>query len=98
MSGPAITKKELRHLAELARLTLATEEEERLGEELERIVEYVTELQAVDTSGASQDVREALHKNIFREDGAPANTNQGKGTDQFPEKERGYLKVPPVLT
>jgi len=36
-------------------------------------------------------------KNIFREDTERENTNQGAGVEAFPEKEKGYLKVPPVF-
>lgn len=41
----------LRHLAELAELSLSAEEEPRLASEIGRIVAYVAELDAIDTSG-----------------------------------------------
>lgn len=43
--------KEIRHVAELAELSLTEEEEKRMADEIGRIVAYVKELDAVDTTG-----------------------------------------------
>jgi len=42
---------QIRHVAELAELELTEEEEERLAAEIGRIVAYVAELDAIDTTG-----------------------------------------------
>jgi aspartyl-tRNA(Asn)/glutamyl-tRNA(Gln) amidotransferase subunit C len=42
--------KDIRHVAELAELSLTPDEEKKLAEEIGRIVAYVKELDAVDTS------------------------------------------------
>lgn len=96
MSSP-INKEELRHLAELARLELSPDEEDRLLHDLQHIVEYVTQLQEVDTASVSSAEGSGMPLGVFRDDRERENTNQGKGVDQFPEKEDGYLRVPPVL-
>ena len=46
----AITRDELRHVAALARLRLAPEEEARLAADLDHILDAFARLQAVDTS------------------------------------------------
>lgn len=43
--------KDIRHVAELAELSLTDAEEKKMAEEIGRIVAYVRELDAVDTSG-----------------------------------------------
>jgi aspartyl-tRNA(Asn)/glutamyl-tRNA(Gln) amidotransferase subunit C len=43
-------KSQIRHVAELAQLTLSDEEEARLTDEVGRIVAYFAELDAVDTA------------------------------------------------
>jgi aspartyl-tRNA(Asn)/glutamyl-tRNA(Gln) amidotransferase subunit C len=42
---------QIEHLAELAELSLSPEQGQRLADEIGRIVAYVKELEAVDTSG-----------------------------------------------
>ena len=46
----ALTLEEVRHIAELARLHLSPEEEQRYREQLSAILDYATRLRAVDTS------------------------------------------------
>ncbi len=96
MASP-IDKKTLAHLAELARIELDPKEEERLVKDLQRILDYFEELKALDTTGVKPMTGGAERLNVFREDNARENTNQGKGTDVFPESKDGYNKVPPVF-
>ena len=96
MASP-ITKHTLEHLAKLARIELNSEEEEKLLKDLTEILEYFTELQKVDTSGVAPMSGGTDIRNAFREDAERENTNQGAGIDAFPEKENGYLKIPPVF-
>lgn len=92
-----ITKQDLDHLAGLARIRLSETEEERLTGDLEKILNYFQELQALDTSNVEPMAGGTTLRNVFREDTASESTNQGKGTDQFPETKDGYDKVPPVF-
>ncbi len=93
----AITKHELEHLAKLARINLDPKEEEKLIKDLGNILEHFNELKALDTSNVAPMAGGTDLKNIFREDAERENTNRGAGVEAFPEKERGYLKVPPVF-
>jgi len=88
----------VRHLATLARLELTPEEEARLERDLGNILAYFEELQKVKTdTGEIIDAPGEKLINVFREDGAGENTNQGKGTDAFPDSENGFAKVPAVF-
>lgn len=44
-----ISKQDLKHIAELARLRLTAEEEEKFGKQLESVLQYVEKLNEVDT-------------------------------------------------
>ena len=93
----AITKEELRHLAELARIELDPKEEEKLLKDLGSILNYFQELQKLDTANVPPMTGGTDLRNIFREDTECENTNQGAGVEAFPQNESGFLKVPPVF-
>ena len=92
-----IGKRELEHLAKLARIELDPKEEEKLLKDLGNILDHFKELQALDTSNVEPMAGGTDLKNVFREDDERENTNRGAGVEAFPEKQDGYLKIPPVF-
>lgn len=96
MASP-ITKKELEHLAKLARIELDPKEEEKLLKDLGNILDYFKELQELDTTNVPPMTGGTSLRNIFREDDAHESTNRGAGTEAFPETQDGFLKIPPVF-
>ena len=103
-----IGKRELEHLAKLARIELDPNEEEKLLRDLGNILEYFNELQRLDTSAVAPMTGGTDLRNVFREDGAidengdeqnngRENTNRGAGVEAFPESKDGFLKIPPVF-
>jgi aspartyl-tRNA(Asn)/glutamyl-tRNA(Gln) amidotransferase subunit C len=106
-----INKKTLEHLAKLARIELDAREEEKLLKDLQKILDYFGELQELETANVQPLTGGTELKNVLREDGKRENpeaippaagcygagTNRGAGTEQFPEKHDGYLKIPPVF-
>jgi len=92
-----ISKEELRHLAELARIELNPGEEEKLLKDLGNILDYFKELQELDTANAIPMTGGTDLRNVFRDDAERGNTNRGAGIEAFPESEDGFLKVPPVF-
>ena len=101
----AISKSELEHLAKLARVELDPKEEEKLLKDLGAILDYFKELQKLDTTNVPPMAGGTDLRNVFREDakkndgedGGPESTNRGAGVDAFPEKQDGFLKIPPVF-
>lgn len=93
------TKKDLEHLAELARIDLKESDESKLQNDLAAILDYFKELQAVNTDGVEPMTGGTELKNAMREDelASSVEDDTGKGAEAFPEKEDGYLKVPPVF-
>ena len=92
-----IDKKTLEHLAELSRIKLDEKEEEKLLEDMRKILAYFDELKSLDTSDVEPMNGGTELKNSFREDEERISTNQGAGVDAFPETKDGFLKVPPVF-
>ena len=96
MSSP-INKETLKHLAELARLELKPEEEEKLLRDLQKILGHFEELKSLDTVNIAPMSGGTELLGVFRGDEERANTNLGAGAQGFPETEDGFLKVPRVF-
>ena len=96
MASP-INKKELRHLAELSRFNLEGREEEKLLKDLQEIVAFFEELKILNTEGVEPMTGGTTLKNIWRDDEGRKDTNIGAGSGNFPEEEKGFLRVPPVF-
>ncbi len=92
-----ITKETLKHLAELARIELTPREEEKLLYDLQKIFDHFEELKTLGTADVEPLVSVTGAKNVFRDDDERKSTNRGAGTNAFPEKENGFLKIPPVF-
>jgi len=96
--GNKIDKKQLNHLADLARLNLNADEETKFLKDLGDILNYFTELQKVYTENVPPMNGGTGLQNIFREDvGEPTFTDTDKIRAEFPESDKGYLKVPHVF-
>ena len=93
----AISKEELRHLAQLARIEIDPKEEDKLIKDLGNILGYVKELQELDTKDVAPMTGGTDLRNVFRGDDDRKNTDRGSGIEAFPESEGGSLKVPPVF-
>lgn len=93
----SLNKRDLEHLAKLARIELDPKEEEKLLKDLGNILDHFKELQELDTTNVAPMPGGTELKNIFREDTERENTNRGEGIDAFPEKSDGFLKIPPVF-
>src|SRR3989344_2550522 len=97
MSDSSISKKALENLAKITKIKLEEKEEEKLLEDMRKILAYFDELKSLDPSGVEPMNGGTELKNSFREDEERISTNQGAGVDAFPETKDGFLKVPPVF-
>ena len=94
-----ISKKDIQHLAKLARIDLGIKEEEALAEDIESILAYVDRLTSVDVTSVKPTTHseEALHNSV-RSD---VSLSEPEGVDllrsQFPEEKDRYLKVKNVF-
>jgi len=95
-----ITKETLEHLADLARIDLASAApgaEEKLLEDLGRIIEYFEELKDVPTDDVSPVTGGTSLENVYREDTDTRSFDREAAIGAFPESKSGFLKIPPVF-
>ncbi len=99
-----ISKADIKKLAELSRIHLTEKEEKKLADDLQSILGYMEKLKEVDISGVPEMTHALETKNVFRDDepaesrGIQAGPPQFEDLGgQFPEEERGYLKVKGVF-
>jgi len=63
-----ITQDELRHLAKLAKLELSDDELAKLTPQLDNILEFVSQLEEVNTKGVAETHQTTGLQNVYRED------------------------------
>lgn len=94
-----LSKQEIQHIANLARLHLSEEELERYGRDLSLILDYVAQLQELDVADVrptshSVEVENVTRKDIARKE-SPARVNAL--LEAAPKKERGYISTKAIL-
>jgi len=94
-----ITRKEVQHIAKLARLGLTEKEIEKFRRELSSILDYVAKLKKIDVSRVEPTSHPRLVKNIMREDESKDEKIEvrKKLIEMAPNKEKGYVKVKSVF-
>ncbi|MDP3784964.1 MAG: Asp-tRNA(Asn)/Glu-tRNA(Gln) amidotransferase subunit GatC [bacterium] len=91
-----ISREDIKKLAELARIRLTEAEEKKLEKDLQKILAYVEKLKEVDVSNVPEMTHAIDIKNVFRDDDVQHSVSDNL-VEQFPEEERGYLKVKGVF-
>lgn len=95
----ALTKKEIEHIALLARLGLTEEEKEKYTKQLSSILDYVEQLKEVDTEGVEPAAQVTGLENVMRDD-AIAAWPKGEMTElvkMAPESEDNLVKTKSVF-
>lgn len=94
-----LSKEEVRKVAELARIELTQQEEEKFSQELNSILEYFKNLNSVEDDGLGQFDHYKIKGNEFREDEVTnSDKEERRGIKElFPKKENDYLNVKAVL-
>ena len=94
----------VKHIAKLARLGITEQEEEKFQKELSSILDYVGELNKIDTEGVEPMSGGTDLINVFREDEAEIKKTperklleKEKLLAQVPETKDGYVKVKAIL-
>ena len=93
----SLTDAELEHLERLARVKLSGQSREKLRGQLERIIEFVKQLQGIDTAGIEPRVRAAKLKPTLRGDETKNCLPRDEVLAASPESRKGYFAVPPVI-
>jgi aspartyl-tRNA(Asn)/glutamyl-tRNA(Gln) amidotransferase subunit C len=92
-----ISRKEVEHVAWLARLELSEEEEERFSKQLGQVLEHASKIKEVDTSNVPPTSHSLPLKNVFREDEVRESLSQEEALSNAPQKEKGAFLVPKII-
>ncbi len=92
-----ITADDVRKVAKLARLDLPEDTINTYTGQLERILDYVDHLQAVDTTGVPPTTRAVEVVNVTRDDAVVATDVREELLDQAPLREGDFFRVPKIL-
>ena len=92
-----ITKEEVRKVAELARLELNENEINNHAEQLEKILEYIKQLEKIDTFDVPCTTRAIEVCNVFRKDEKKNSECVEELLDLGPSREDKYFKVPKII-
>jgi aspartyl-tRNA(Asn)/glutamyl-tRNA(Gln) amidotransferase subunit C len=92
-----ISKDEVKHIAELARMGLDEKEIEKLAADLSSILDFIKQLEEVDISKVEAVSHVTGLENITREDEADNFVGKENIVKLFPESKDGYDKVKSVL-
>ena len=93
----SITKEEIIHVANLARLEIDDAALDKLTGQISQILEYVDTLNQVDTSHIQGTSHAITLTNAFREDVVKESLANEEALANAPEKEAGAFVVPKVV-
>ncbi|MFM7676193.1 MAG: Asp-tRNA(Asn)/Glu-tRNA(Gln) amidotransferase subunit GatC [Synechococcus sp.] len=92
-----ISADDVRKVAQLARLDLPEEKIATYTGQLERILEYVAHLEAVDTEGVPPTTRAVEVVNVTRPDQVDPTPVRENLLDLAPQREGDFFRVPKIL-
>jgi aspartyl-tRNA(Asn)/glutamyl-tRNA(Gln) amidotransferase subunit C len=92
-----ISKKDVEHVAQLARLEITEAEKEAFSRQLSAILTYVEKLKSLDTAGVEPTATVLEQTNVFREDKARPGLRQEQALANAPEQAEGFFVVPKII-
>ncbi|MCS3860799.1 aspartyl-tRNA(Asn)/glutamyl-tRNA(Gln) amidotransferase subunit C [Salinibacter ruber] len=93
----SVTRDDVQHVAQLARLDFSEEEEARMAEELSEILGYVEKLDELDTAGVPPMSHVLDVTNVFRSDEIKERIDRGKALEPAPDADNEHFLVPQVV-
>ena len=93
----AITKKDVQHVARLARLALDDEEVALFEEQLSKILDHAARVTSLDTENVPPTHHAIPLSNVTRPDIIEASLTQEEALGNAPEEEMNHFKVPRIL-
>jgi aspartyl-tRNA(Asn)/glutamyl-tRNA(Gln) amidotransferase subunit C len=92
-----LTKKEVLHVATLARLNIDESLIDTFAEQLGDILEYVKTLDTLDTRDVPPTFHAVDKSNAFREDLTTGHLERDSALSNAPDEDDGYFIVPKVI-
>ena len=87
----------VRHVAKLARLEISDEEIVKFAGDMTAITEYVAQLSKVNVDGVEATVHPVADRNLWREDKVAPSLKREQATENAPDSEQNFFKVPKVV-
>ena len=87
----------VKHVAKLANLPLTSEEEEKYSEQLSKILDYIEQLNSVNTDGVEPTFNVSGQENVVRADESVASLTQDEALQNAPQRENGFFVTKRVL-
>lgn len=97
MNDKKIGADEVSYLARLARITLTAEEKQRLVKDIERILDYVSLLDAIPTDGVDPTYHVLPLANVQRPDVREKSLPVEEALGNAPDRTREFFRVPRVI-
>ncbi len=92
-----LSKKEVEHIAQLARLGITDEEKEKYAEQLSAILDYVEQLNKLNTDKVEPIGQITGAENVMREDDIKNKPDRENMLKNAPDKENGFIKVKSIF-
>lgn len=93
----AITRRDVEHVARLARLRFSEADQERFASQLARIVDYVEKLNELGTDGVEPTAHAVPLRNVTRPDMLGPSIDRETILKLAPRSGEGFVKVPRVI-
>ena len=92
-----ITKEQVEHVANLARLNLTEEEKELMIKDMEAIIDFANQINELDISNINPTAHVIPINNVFREDVVKPSIDREELLSNAPNKENGCFSVPRIV-
>ncbi len=93
----SVTRKDVEHIAELARLKFKDKELENFTVQLNEILEYMEQLNELDTENIDSLLHPVEDSNIFRDDAMKPSIGREEALKNAPQRDEEFFKVPRVI-
>ena len=93
-----ISLEDVKKVATLARLDLPDSKISLYTSQLEKILDYIEQLEKIDTSGVLPTTRAVEVVNVTREDNVVTNKNREDLLELAPNREGDFYRVPKILS
>ncbi len=93
----AISKKDVEHIAHLARLELSEDEKNLYSQQLSQILDHVGKISELDLEKVDPTSHALEIKNVFREDKVTECLTIDDSLSNAPKREDGYFVIPKII-
>ncbi|MET3683188.1 aspartyl-tRNA(Asn)/glutamyl-tRNA(Gln) amidotransferase subunit C [Alkalibacillus flavidus] len=92
-----ISKDQVKHVANLARLAISEEESEKYSEQLSAIIDFSEQLNELDTTDVEPTTHVLDMKNVMRQDEPKEWISKEDALKNAPDQQDGQFRVPSIL-